>query len=140
MNNSRNIVAVSLVIILPLVVIIMSMMFMYNSLVAKEERVIASWSQVESNYQRRADLIPNLVKTVKQFAEHEKDVLMSVTEQRGGTSDFAKAAEDLSKSQEKASELVSGAKGKLGDDTYMKAVANSEEIGRSSAPATRRSR
>lgn len=127
MNNSKNIVAVTLVIFVPLVAIIIAFMFMYNGLVTKEERVIASWSQVESNYQRRADLIPNLVNTVKQFAAHEKDVLTSVTEQRGGVAEFAKAAEALSKNQKKASELTNNAKDKLGDEAYMKALATAQQ-------------
>ena len=54
----------------------------YNSLVGLDEGVQAAWSQVESQYQRRADLIPNLVETVKGFAAQEKQVLLGVTEAR----------------------------------------------------------
>ncbi len=54
----------------------------YNSMVASDEQVLASWGKVESQYQRRADLIPNLVSTVKGFAEQEKEVLLGVTEAR----------------------------------------------------------
>jgi LemA protein len=54
----------------------------YNSLVSLEEGVRSAWSQVESQYQRRADLIPNLVNTVKGYAAQEKDVLLGVTEAR----------------------------------------------------------
>lgn len=54
----------------------------YNNLVGLDEGVRGAWSQVESQYQRRADLIPNLVSTVKGFAEQEKDVLLGVTEAR----------------------------------------------------------
>jgi len=57
-------------------------MGVYNSLVGLDESVRSSWSQVESQYQRRADLIPNLVNTVKGFAQQEKDVLLGVTEAR----------------------------------------------------------
>lgn len=127
MSNSKNSIAVGMVIILPLVVIILSVMMIYNGLVAKEEQVISSWSQVESNYQRRADLIPNLVKTVKQFAEQEKTVLMGVAEARGGVSDFSKMASELSDSQKKASELINGSKDKLDDETYMVALANAQQ-------------
>jgi LemA protein len=54
----------------------------YNGGVQKEEAVNAAWGQVENVYQRRADLIPNLVNTVKGYAGHEKDVLIGVTEAR----------------------------------------------------------
>ena len=50
----------------------------YNRLVSGEEQVSAAWAQVENVYQRRADLIPNLVATVKGYAEHESETLESV--------------------------------------------------------------
>lgn len=53
-----------------------------NRLVGLDEGVNASWSQVENVYQRRADLIPNLVNTVKGYAKHEADVLEAVTQAR----------------------------------------------------------
>lgn len=46
----------------------------YNALIAKEEQVKTAWSQVESNIQRKVDLLPNLVKVVKRYAAHEKEV------------------------------------------------------------------
>ena len=54
----------------------------YNMLVAKQEQVKAQWSQVENVYQRRADLIPNLVNTVKGYASHEKETLEGVVQAR----------------------------------------------------------
>jgi len=57
-------------------------MGIYNGLVKSDEGVRSAWSQVESQYQRRADLIPNLVNTVKGYAKQEKDVLLGVTEAR----------------------------------------------------------
>jgi len=54
----------------------------YNTMVDKSEAVDASWAQVENVYQRRADLIPNLVNTVKGYAEHEKETLTGVIEAR----------------------------------------------------------
>lgn len=57
-----------------------------NSIPTKEEAVKAKWGDVENQYQRRADLIPNLVATVKGFAAQEKDVLESVTRARASAS------------------------------------------------------
>jgi LemA protein len=60
----------------------------YNNMVTMEESVKEKWSQVENVYQRRLDLIPNLVETVKGYAAHERETLQAVTEARakvGGT-------------------------------------------------------
>lgn len=54
----------------------------YNSMVMKQEAVQAQWAQVENVYQRRADLIPNLVATVKGYAQHEQGTLTAVIEAR----------------------------------------------------------
>jgi len=58
----------------------------YNSLQSQDENVKASWSEVVNQYQRRADLIPNLVNTVKGFAIQEQQVLIGVTEARAKVS------------------------------------------------------
>ena len=54
----------------------------YNTLQVKDEAVIASWSEVQNQYQRRADLVPNLVNVVKGYAKHEEQVLTEVTQAR----------------------------------------------------------
>lgn len=54
----------------------------YNTLQAKDESVTGSWSEVQNQYQRRADLVPNLVNVVKGYAKHEEQVLTEVTEAR----------------------------------------------------------
>lgn len=54
----------------------------YNSMQAAEEAVFAAWGDVEAAYQRRADLIPNLVESVKGYAKHETETLQAVTEAR----------------------------------------------------------
>jgi LemA protein len=60
----------------------------YNNMVSLDQAVIQQWSQVENQYQRRADLIPNLVNTVKGYADFEKEVLTKVTEARSKVSQF----------------------------------------------------
>jgi LemA protein len=54
----------------------------YNTLQTTDEQINASWSEVVNQYQRRADLVPNLVSVVKGYAAHEKDILVQVTEAR----------------------------------------------------------
>jgi len=54
----------------------------YNTMQGQEEAVFAAWGDVEAAYQRRADLIPNLVEVVKGYAKHEADTLKAVTEAR----------------------------------------------------------
>ncbi|EPF93053.1 LemA family protein [Acinetobacter gyllenbergii] len=54
----------------------------YNTLQVKDEAVNASWSEVQNQYQRRADLVPNLVNVVKGYAKHEEQVLVEVTQAR----------------------------------------------------------
>lgn len=54
----------------------------YNTFQSQDEQIKASWSEVVNQYQRRADLVPNLVNTVKGYAAHEKEVLIQVTQAR----------------------------------------------------------
>jgi len=67
----------------------------YNDMVSAEEEVKSAWAQVENVYQRRLDLIPNLVETVKGYASHEKDVLESVTQARSKAGGVVNISEDI---------------------------------------------
>lgn len=67
----------------------------YNSMVQQQEQVRQAWANVESNYQRRADLIPNLVNTVQGAADFEQETLTNVTEARARATSVQISAEDL---------------------------------------------
>ena len=71
----------------------------YNTLQQMEEQVFRSWSDVESNLQRRADLIPNLVATVKGYAAHEKETLQAVVEARAKATSVQLSTKDLGNAQ-----------------------------------------
>jgi LemA protein len=90
----------------------------YNSLVQMDENVNQSWSQVENQYQRRADLIPNLVKTVQGYADFEKGVLVEVTELRSKVGQIKLSENDLSDEQkfkqyQQAQDQLTGALSRL---------------------------
>src|SRR5690349_22598586 len=67
-----------------------------NSVPTAEEKVNASWNNLQADYQRRADLIPNLVETVKGYAAQERNVLTEVTQARAGANSVKLSADDLS--------------------------------------------
>jgi LemA protein len=67
-----------------------------NSVPTAEEKVNAAWGDLQADYQRRADLIPNLVETVKGYAQQEKTVLTQVTEARAKATSIQLTADDLS--------------------------------------------
>jgi LemA protein len=80
MKGTRNL---TLLIILGLVIILGAWSCSgYNGLVKQDENVKKSWNNVQSSYQRRTDLIPNLIETVKGYAGHERGVLTQITEAR----------------------------------------------------------
>lgn len=126
MNKSVAVALSLFVILLPIVLSVLGFVWINNSLVDKEEAVLASWSQVESNYQRRADLIPNLVETVRSFAEHEKEVLTAVTKERG-LAELDRAVDALARSQDKARALTESARDKLGDERFMRSLAAAQQ-------------
>ncbi|MGH2574840.1 MAG: LemA family protein [Ignavibacteria bacterium] len=90
----------------------------YNSLVQMDEKINQAWSQVENQYQRRADLIPNLVKTVEGYADFEKSTLVEVTELRSKVGQIKISGDELSdeekfKKFQEAQDELSGALSRL---------------------------
>ena len=89
----------------------------YNGLVTLDENVSTAWSNVETQYQRRADLIPNLVSTVKGYASHEKETLQGVIEARSKATSIKVDADNLTPEKlaeyQKAQGDVTSALGKL---------------------------
>jgi LemA protein len=83
-----------------------------NNIPTYEEATDAAWSQVLNQYQRRADLIPNLVETVKGYAAHEKEVLTAVTEARAKVNEI-KVSPDMASNPE-AMQMFQEAQGQLG--------------------------
>ncbi len=104
----------SLLVILVLIIIGGFIFFKdYNSIQTQDEAVAASWSEVINQYKRRADLVPNLVNTVKGYATHEKEVLTQVTDARAKVGSIQINADQLtdpalfSKFQQAQSDLSS---------------------------------
>ncbi len=80
----------------------------YNTMVEKDEAVSHAWSNVENQYQRRADLIPNLVNTVKGYAAHEKETLEAVVEARSKATQITVDADNLTPEKLKAYQEAQG--------------------------------
>ncbi|WP_279149175.1 LemA family protein [Segatella bryantii] len=83
----------------------------YNSLVGEQQKVEEAWAQVENVYQRRADLIPNLVETVKGYAKHEKETLEGVIQARANATSVKVDANTL---DEASMKKFQDAQGELG--------------------------
>lgn len=79
MEQKRTMPLIMMVVVIAIIILtVIWMKNAYNGMVGLDEMVKTSWSQVENQYQRRADLIPNLVNTVKGYAQHEKETLEAV--------------------------------------------------------------
>ena len=108
----------------------------YNGLVEKEEAVHGAWSNVETQYQRRSDLIPNLVNTVKGYAAHERQTLAAVVDARSKATSMNVDADDLTPERlaafQQAQEGVRSALGRLiaVAESYpdLKANSNFQEL------------
>ncbi|HOU69035.1 MAG TPA: LemA family protein [Paludibacteraceae bacterium] len=106
--------------IITLVVLAAAVLFgvkVYNNLVSLDEQVTNAWSDVETQYQRRSDLIPNLVNIVKGYAKHEATTLQSVIEARSKATSINVDASNLTPEKlaefQKTQNSISGALGRL---------------------------
>ncbi len=109
---------ITLIIILAVVAIILLWFTnVYNKLVVAQESVETEWANVESQYQRRADLIPNLVNTVKGYAAHEENTFKAVVEARAKatqtTVDFNNLTPETLEAYQQAQSQVGNAIGRL---------------------------
>lgn len=80
----------------------------YNGLIAKDEAVATAWGNIQSQYQRRADLIPNLVSTVKGYAKHESETLESVMAARAKATQVTINSDDLTPEKLKQYQAAQG--------------------------------
>ncbi|MBP5455486.1 MAG: LemA family protein [Paludibacteraceae bacterium] len=107
----------ALIVIGGLVALVFWAIGVYNGLVTKDEGVKTAWSNVETQYQRRMDLIPNLVNTVKGYAAHEKETFEAVIKARAEATQIKLDIDDLSEENlakmQAAQSTLSGALGRL---------------------------
>ncbi|NKB48705.1 MAG: hypothetical protein GKS02_04990 [Alphaproteobacteria bacterium] len=98
-----KLIAVAILLIVPLLL----WAVLHNSLVAKEENVFEAWAQTESNFQRRADLVPALVESVTRFIQHESETLTDIAQERSqATGRLAQAVDELINTQKQAAEVL----------------------------------
>ena len=107
--------------------------WLHNSLVSSEEATYSAWAQVESNYQRRSDLIPGLVETVSRYLRHEADTLTKVTHERGApVTALSKAIDDLVTAQSTSAQQLRSLGGRPPtDDAALETLAQyQDQVGR----------
>lgn len=116
MKNKKTLIVVIIVAVV-VIALFSWVKGMYNGMIDKEESVSSQWAQVENVYQRRADLIPNLVATVKGYAEHEQQVLTDVVAARSKATSVNLNADNMTeenlKAFQAAQDQLSGALSRL---------------------------
>jgi LemA protein len=124
MNNTlSNVLAIFLILAVPAGLWV----FIYNSLVSREEAVFSAWAQVESSYQRRSDLIPTLVDSVSRYLNYESDTLTRVTEARRGDADeLNRLVQELIDAQQSSSELLGAGQDMLEDASALLALQQAQ--------------
>ena len=105
-QGQRNTLIVIGVVVLALLIPLLYLKGTYNTLVRMDEGVKAAWAQVENQLQRRYDLIPNYVETVKGYAKHEKEVFVRVTEARSKVAGAGNISEKIAANNQLSSALA----------------------------------
>jgi LemA protein len=106
MGKAGKAIAITGIVIVAIVLLIFfSIKGTYNSLVQLDEGVKGAWAQVENQLQRRYDLIPNYVETVKGYAKHEKEVFLKVTEARAKVGGATNIKDKIAANNEMSSAL-----------------------------------
>ena len=95
MNKGVKALVIILVIVVAIFGVVKFFAGTYNTMVSMEEGVLSQWAQVENQYQRRLDLVPNLVATVKGFASHESEVFTQVAEARSQAGGVMQLSSDV---------------------------------------------
>lgn len=120
MNNKKLLIILGSIVGLGLLVVLigfLSYRSIYNNMVTKQEATVGQWANVETAYQRRADLIPNLVNTVQGYADFEQETLTEVIEARSKATSINVDADNLNPQQiqqfQKAQSKLSGALSRL---------------------------
>ena len=119
MKNNKTLFTVGIIAGIILILIAIGGFFAgrYNQMVTYDQGVKNQWAKVQSAYQRRSDLIPNLVNTVKGYAEHEQQTLMGVTEARAAATGVNLSADELTPENmakfQQAQQQLSGALSRL---------------------------
>ncbi len=105
------------IIVIIIALLVMWVISIYNGMVRKDEAVASAWSQVENVYQRRADLIPNLVNTVKGAADFERSTLEEVVQARASATQVKLSADELTEANvakfQAAQDALSASLGRL---------------------------
>lgn len=104
-SGKRNLIIAGVILLIVVFVLYSFVKGNYNTFVSLDEAVKSSWAQVENQLQRRYDLIPNLVETVKGYAKQEKDVLVEVTNARAKVGGAASVPEKIGANNELSSAL-----------------------------------